>query len=205
VYFLRACPTSGSLLVDHRATSDGVYETGGVQPFAHGLPRRAVAAIAVQYLEKIFQVVLTLPSLASSGYVSLVDSLINPQAEANRTGLVRDGGQQLLDTALEALRDVPNKVLISADAVGRDSFPAQVPFRPEAAGPRGHPGRPFGRRRLAPHPAASTRTQSGHDVHPWPRRSAAPSVKIDDRIKDRTERSRSAASSPSPDRRIVSR
>jgi hypothetical protein len=26
---LRACPTSGSLLVDHRATSDGVYETGG--------------------------------------------------------------------------------------------------------------------------------------------------------------------------------
>jgi hypothetical protein len=28
VYFLRACPTSGSLLVDHRATSDGVYETG---------------------------------------------------------------------------------------------------------------------------------------------------------------------------------
>ena len=29
VYFLRACPTSGSLLVDHRATSDGVYETGG--------------------------------------------------------------------------------------------------------------------------------------------------------------------------------
>jgi|SRR5208337_1608205 len=28
VYFLRACPTSGSLLVDHRATSDGVYGTG---------------------------------------------------------------------------------------------------------------------------------------------------------------------------------
>ena len=28
MYFLRACPTSGSLLVDHRATSDGVYETG---------------------------------------------------------------------------------------------------------------------------------------------------------------------------------
>jgi hypothetical protein len=26
---LRACPTSGSLLVDHRATSDGVYKTGG--------------------------------------------------------------------------------------------------------------------------------------------------------------------------------
>jgi hypothetical protein len=25
---LRACPTSGSLLVDHRATSRGVYETG---------------------------------------------------------------------------------------------------------------------------------------------------------------------------------
>jgi hypothetical protein len=68
-----------------------------------------VAAIAVQYLEKIFQVVLTLPSLATSGYVSLVDSLINPQAEASRTGLVRNGGQQLLDTALEAVRDVPNK------------------------------------------------------------------------------------------------
>ena len=109
VYFLRACPTSGSLLVDHRATSDGAYETSGVQPFAHGLPRRAVAAIAVQYLEKIFQVVLTLPSLATSGYVSLVDSLINPQAEASRTGLVRDASQQLLDTALEAVRDVPNK------------------------------------------------------------------------------------------------
>jgi hypothetical protein len=88
-----------------------------------------VAAIAVQYLEKIFQVVLTLPSLATSGYVSLVDSLINPQAEANRTGLVRDGGQQLLDTALEALRDVPNKVLISADAVGARliSSPSSIP------------------------------------------------------------------------------
>ena len=33
VYFLRACPTSGSLLVDHRATSDGVYETGGGPPW----------------------------------------------------------------------------------------------------------------------------------------------------------------------------
>jgi len=37
-----------------------------------------VAASAVQYLEKIFQVVLTLPPLAPGGYVDLVDSLINP-------------------------------------------------------------------------------------------------------------------------------
>ena len=36
VYFLRACPTSGSLLVDHRATSDGVYETGGGPPSLAG-------------------------------------------------------------------------------------------------------------------------------------------------------------------------
>ena len=39
---------------------------------------------AVQYLEKIFQVVLTLPPLATAGYVSLVDSLINPQDETIR-------------------------------------------------------------------------------------------------------------------------
>jgi hypothetical protein len=39
---------------------------------------------AVQYLEKIFQVVLTLPPLATVGYVSLVDSLINPQDETIR-------------------------------------------------------------------------------------------------------------------------
>jgi hypothetical protein len=46
---------------------------------------------AVQYLEKIFQVVLTLPPLAIGGYIDLVDSLINPQDETKRTG----GGQQL--------------------------------------------------------------------------------------------------------------
>ena len=40
---------------------------------------------AVQYLEKIFQVVLTLPPLATGGYTSLVDSLINPQDETTRT------------------------------------------------------------------------------------------------------------------------
>jgi len=49
---------------------------------------------AVQYLEKIFQVVLTLPPLAASGYVSLVDSLINPQDEASRTGPGRTGDGQ---------------------------------------------------------------------------------------------------------------
>jgi hypothetical protein len=40
---------------------------------------------AVQYLEKIFQVVMTLPPLAPGGYTSLVDSLINPQDETTRT------------------------------------------------------------------------------------------------------------------------
>ena len=40
---------------------------------------------AVQYLEKIFQVVLTLPPLATGGYVTLVDSLINPQDKTSRT------------------------------------------------------------------------------------------------------------------------
>jgi KAP family P-loop domain/WD domain, G-beta repeat len=40
---------------------------------------------AVQYLEKIFQVVLTLPPLATGGYTSLVDSLINPQDKTTRT------------------------------------------------------------------------------------------------------------------------
>jgi KAP family P-loop domain len=34
---------------------------------------------AVQYLEKIFQIVMTLPPLATDGYVSLIDSLVNPQ------------------------------------------------------------------------------------------------------------------------------
>ena len=50
---------------------------------------------AVQYLEKIFQVVLTLPPLAPDGYVRLVDSLINPQEETSRTeaGYVGDGPQ----------------------------------------------------------------------------------------------------------------
>jgi hypothetical protein len=95
-----------------------------------------VAAIAVQYLEKIFQVVLTLPSLATSGYVSLVDSLINPQAEANRTGLVRDGGQQLLDTALEAVRDVPNK---GADQRGCGR--GATHFQPKFHSGRRQPGR----------------------------------------------------------------
>jgi hypothetical protein len=42
VYFLRACPTSGSLLVDHRATPDGVYETGGGPE--RGLARNQVVA-----------------------------------------------------------------------------------------------------------------------------------------------------------------
>jgi hypothetical protein len=50
---------------------------------------------AVQYLEKIFQVVLTLPQLATGGYIDLVDSLINPQDETMRTG----GGQQLAAVA----------------------------------------------------------------------------------------------------------
>ena len=39
---------------------------------------------AVQYLEKIFQVVLTLPPLATAGYTTLIDSLINPQDETTR-------------------------------------------------------------------------------------------------------------------------
>ena len=52
---------------------------------------------AVQYLEKIFQVVLTLPPLATGGYVTLVDSLINPQDETSRTG----DGQKLPEAAPE--------------------------------------------------------------------------------------------------------
>jgi len=54
-----------------------------------------VAASAVQYLEKIFQVVLTLPPLAAGGYVDLVDSLINPHDETSSPG----GGQQLAEAA----------------------------------------------------------------------------------------------------------
>ena len=50
---------------------------------------------AVQYLEKIFQVVLTLPPLAIGGYVTLVDSLINPRDETSRTG----DGQRLPEAA----------------------------------------------------------------------------------------------------------
>jgi hypothetical protein len=49
---------------------------------------------AVQYLEKIFQVVLTLPPLATGGYVTLVDSLINPQDETTRTANGRTGDSQ---------------------------------------------------------------------------------------------------------------
>jgi WD40 repeat protein len=57
---------------------------------------------AVQYLEKIFQVVLTLPPLASDGYVSLVDSLINPQDETSRPGAARIGdGQQVPEASPE--------------------------------------------------------------------------------------------------------
>jgi hypothetical protein len=48
---------------------------------------------AVQYLEKIFQVVLTLPPLATGGYTSLVDSLINPQDETTRTAGTGTAGE----------------------------------------------------------------------------------------------------------------
>jgi len=62
---------------------------------------------AVQYLEKIFQVVLTLPPLATGGYVTLVDSLINPQDETTRTGPRPTGDGQQLPEAAPAEPAVP--------------------------------------------------------------------------------------------------
>jgi hypothetical protein len=74
---------------------------------------------AVQYLEKIFQVVLTLPPLAADGYVNLVDSLINPQDETRRTG----GGQQLADEATAA--PAPVTASPPADADTREADPRE--------------------------------------------------------------------------------
>jgi hypothetical protein len=59
---------------------------------------------AVQYLEKIFQVVLTLPPLATGGYVTLIDSLINPQDETSRTGSRPTGDGQKLPEAAPGVR-----------------------------------------------------------------------------------------------------
>jgi hypothetical protein len=52
----------------------------------------------VQYLEKTFQVVLTLPPLSTVGYTSLIDSLINPQDEITRAADV-NGAAAIAGTA----------------------------------------------------------------------------------------------------------
>jgi hypothetical protein len=77
---------------------------------------------AVQYLEKIFQVVLTLPPLATGGYVSLVDSLINPQDETSRAG---PGSPPLADAVpaqpTKLVADPPSGADTQADGQQQDA------------------------------------------------------------------------------------